>query len=96
MDKWYSDAKHWFKKQAPVDSHFGGACQIHPWSIPIPRWGWTLDLNDQVWLPVWSNLQMASKACNGLIKCAGLVKVAMVRSHTGFAQIFAIVNVTVM
>ena len=27
MDKWYSDAKHWFKKQAPVDSHFGGACQ---------------------------------------------------------------------
>ena len=54
------------------------------------------DLNDQVWLPVWSNLQMASKVCNELIKCAGLVKVAMVRSHTGIAQtqIFAIVNVT--
>ena len=37
---------------------------------------------------------MASKACNDLIKCAGLVKVSMVRSHTRIAQIYAIVNVT--
>ena len=31
--------------------------------------GWTLDLETRSWRPVWSNLPMAAKACNELVKC---------------------------
>ena len=39
--------------------------------IPSPEgWGWTLDVDSQAWLPVWSTLPIASKACSELIKCS--------------------------
>ena len=38
---------------------------------PSPeRWGWTKDNNDNVWLPLWSELTIASEACNDLVKCS--------------------------
>ena len=31
--------------------------------------GWTLDKQSSSWLPVWTMLPLASKACTELIKC---------------------------
>ena len=37
--------------------------------IPSPEgWGWTLD-ECNVWIPVWSTLPIAAKACSELVKC---------------------------
>ena len=31
-------------------------------------WGWTLDKENQLWIPVWNTLPLASKACSELVK----------------------------
>jgi hypothetical protein len=37
---------------------------------PTPEgWGWTLDEDSQSWVPVWSTIPVASKACSELVKC---------------------------
>ena len=47
--------------------------------------GWTLDRDSQSWLPVWSILPMASKACSELVKCVqkheSVVQGAHARRH---------------
>ena len=40
--------------------------------MPPPEgWGWTLD-ECNVWVPVWSTLPIAAKACSELVKCKWL------------------------
>ena len=59
-------------------------------SIPIPTWGWTLDLNDQVWRPVWSNLPMASKA-TGITQIFAIVNVTdnvIIRESSAYSAHF--------
>ena len=35
----------------------------------LEGWGWTLDDENQSWVPVWNILPMASKACSEFVKC---------------------------
>ena len=38
---------------------------------PTPEgWGWTLNEENQSWVPVWNTLPLASKACSELVKCS--------------------------
>ena len=38
---------------------------------PTPEgWGWTLNEENQSWVPVWNTLRLASKACSELVKCS--------------------------
>lgn len=39
--------------------------------IPSPEGnGWTIDVETNSWLPVWTTLEVASKACSELVKCS--------------------------
>ena len=58
-------------KRVAYQSGIWATSELAQQPTPSPEgWGWTLDEKTQVWLPVWSTLPMASKACNELIKCA--------------------------
>ena len=65
--------------------------------VPSPEgWGWSLDEDSQVWVPVWSMLPMVSKVCS---KLAVRVKKDVVLSvhaerQTGNALNFLVVTVT--
>jgi len=57
-------------KRVAYQSGIWATSELAQQPIPSPEGcGWTLDRDSQIWLPVWSLLPMASKACSELVKC---------------------------
>ena len=65
----------------------------------LGEWGWEWNADSQSWLPLWTTLPIASKACLELIKCSLRARVAVgidvaVKELIGHAQDSVTVIVT--
>ncbi|KAK5916101.1 hypothetical protein CesoFtcFv8_001633 [Champsocephalus esox] len=57
-------------KRVAYQSGIWATSELTQQRTPSPEgYGWTLDRDSLVWLPVWSTLPMASAACTELVKC---------------------------